>query len=124
MWISFFVLFGCNRSSWSNADDCMGLEMGVEKDNCWSVYIFQVFESDPQKGIEIVQKEISEEKVKDFLWLEITREVDPTTMTYCKQIKNKSIFERCKLLVSRPHLHRDTLRKNNNSGGVPSSKPQ
>ena len=124
MWISFFVLFGCTQSSWSSADDCRQLDMGQERDNCWSVHIFQVMESNPQEGIDIIQKEISDEKVKDFLWLETTREVDPTTMKYCKLISNKSIFERCKLLVSRPHLHRDTLRKKNQSRGVPSSKPQ
>ena len=125
MWIPFLVLLACQQqSSWSSAEDCQKLERGVEKDNCWSVHLVDVFSANPQQGTTIIQQQISEPKVQDFLWLEMTREVDPTTMTYCKQIKDKSLLERCRLLVSRPHLHRDTLRKKENSGGVPARKPQ
>ena len=123
MWISFFVLFACNQSSWSSAKDCQGLERGVDKDNCWSVHLIDVFATDPTKGSQIIEQDISDQKVRDFLWLEMTREVDPTTMKYCKKIKDNGLLERCRLLVSRPHLHRDTLRKRD-GGGVPPSKPQ
>ena len=124
MWISFFVLFACRQTSWSSASDCHGLEKGLDKDNCWSVHLVDVFKQDPTKGSQIIEQDISDQKVQDFLWLEMTREVDPTTMTYCKKITDKGLLERCRLLVSRPHLHRDTLRKRDQSGGIPSSKPQ
>ena len=79
---------------------------------------------DPTKGESIIHEEISSAKVKDFLWLEMTREVDPTTMKYCQQIQDKALLNRCRVLVSRPHLHRDTLRNREQNGGVPSRKPQ
>ena len=125
MWIPFFVLLACQQHpSWSNSADCQQLDKGIQKDNCWSVHLLEVFSNNPQEGMQIIQNDVSEQKVKDFLWLEMTREVDPTTMTYCKQIQDKSLLDRCRVLVSRPHLHRDTLRKKENAGGVPPRKPQ
>ena len=68
MWISFFVLFGCTQSTWSSADDCRQLDMGQERDNCWSVHIFNVMESNPEQGIDIVQKDISDGRATDAVY--------------------------------------------------------
>jgi hypothetical protein len=124
MWNPFLIMLACTSQSWKNAEDCAQLPMGIDKDNCWSVHLVELFAEDSQQGFSIIENEVSSVKVQDYLWLEMTREVDPTTMTYCKKIIDKALMERCRMLVSRPHLHRDILRGKENSGGVPARKPQ
>ena len=123
MWMIFFVLLCCGGTSWSSAEDCRNLPKGDNKDNCWSVHLVDFFQQDRREGMRIIREDISSSRVQDFLWLEVTREIDPTTIKYCKEIKASAVAERCRVLVSRPHLHRDVLR-NKGSGGVPAKKPQ
>ena len=123
MWMIFLVLLGCGGTSWSSVEDCRNLPKGEERDNCWSVHLVDLFRQNRREGARVIQEDIASPRVQDFLWLEVTREVDPTTVQYCKEIKDSAVAERCRVLVSRPHLHRDVLR-NKNSAGVPASKPQ
>jgi len=123
MWIPLLFLLSCQKASWSSVQDCKTLKMGTDKDNCWSIHLLEVFSKNPQEGMTILQQEISNQRIKDFLLLEITREIDPTSLQFCQQIKDKALGDRCRLLVSRPHLHRDTLRRNEKKHGVPSKKP-
>ena len=77
--------------------------------------------------MEIMQQEISNDNVRDYLWLEVTRKVDPTTTKFCQLIQSQTLLKRCQTLVSRPHLHRETLRQNEKTQqGTPSPqrKPQ
>ena len=113
---------------WKNLgkqEDCHQLKRRDIKDDCWSNFIVDVFMQDKAEGEKIMEEQISNSKVRDFLWLEITRKVDPTSMIYCKKIQDKTLLERCRTLVSRPHLHRETLRTNeSNKKQVPPRKPQ
>ena len=121
MWIPFFILLSCQTNSWSSLEDCKALEKGDDKDNCWSVHLVQVFSKNREQGLLILKQEISSQRIRDFLLLEITREVDPTTQKYCNLIQDKPLADRCKMLVSRPHLHRETLRGNEQRSNVPTS---
>ena len=122
VWI--VVPVSCTPSPKQNIpEECASLPMGVEKDDCWGNCIIEVFSADSQKGMQIMESEISNPKVRDFLWLEITRKINPTTMTYCKKIADKDLFNRCQTLVSRPHLHRESLRSNEGSS-APVNKQQ
>ena len=113
----FFIslLVGCavdkQSEQWSSAEDCLSLPVGANKDNCLSTHIVDVFKADPVKGVAVVKNEISEQPIRDFIWLKITREYNPATREYCDLIEDKILQERCHSLSSRPHLHRDILRE-------------
>lgn len=122
--VSIVVQVGCTPAPKQHTpEECASLPMGVEKDDCWGNCIIEVFSADSQKGMQIMESEISNPKVRDFLWLEITRKINPTTMTYCKKIADKDLFNRCQTLVSRPHLHRESLRSNEGTS-APVNKQQ
>tara|TARA_B110000305_G_C18918441_1_gene393950 strand:- start:102 stop:506 length:405 start_codon:yes stop_codon:yes gene_type:complete len=121
------ALSGCTGSSakaWTTVEDCSVLELGDVKDDCWGHFIVEVYKKDAKRGMEIMQQEISNDSVRDYLWLEITRKVDPTTTKFCQMIQSKTLLKRCQTLVSRPHLHRETLRKKQESSSAPQRKPQ
>ena len=113
--------------AWNTQEDCSALPPGNTKDDCFGQFIVDIFKSDSKRGMEIMQQEISNDSVRDYLWLEITRKVDPTTTKFCQLIQSQTLLKRCATLVSRPHLHRETLRQNDKTQqGTPSPqrKPQ
>ena len=125
------ILFmGCQSTpdkGWSTQEDCASLPAGNVKDDCYGHFIVDIFKADAKRGMEIMQQEISNDNVRDYLWLEVTRKVDPTTTKFCQLIKSQTLLKRCQTLVSRPHLHRETLRQNEKKQqGTPSPqrKPQ
>ena len=123
-------ILGCQstpKASWSTQEDCAGLPAGDVKDDCFGHFIVDIFKSDSKRGMEIMRQEISNDGVRDYLWLEITRKVDPTTTKFCQLIQSQTLMKRCQTLVSRPHLHRDTLRENKATESrkpAPQRKPQ
>ena len=124
------VILACQstpKQAWSTQEDCVALPAGDVKDDCFGHFIVDIFKSDSKRGMEIMQQEISNDGVRDYLWLEITRKVDPTTTKFCQVIQSQTLMKRCQTLVSRPHLHRETLRENNagqRSKPAPQRKPQ
>lgn len=109
------LIFGCSvqppAEQWSSPDDCLALAMGSPKDNCLSTYIVDIFKKDPANGVSVVKNHVSDQSIKDFIWLKVTREYNPATREYCQLIEDKILKERCHSLSSRPHLHRDILRE-------------
>ena len=122
-------LTGCTGNSWRSAEDCAQLSAGAERDDCWSSHITEVFRKDPVQGQKIVEEQVQDPQIQDFIWLMITRDVDPTSHQYCQKIQDKALKERCRVLVIRPHLHREILKQreegsNNKEGGLPASVPK
>lgn len=115
------VLVGCGGASWSSIDDCEKLSAGAKADECWAEYAPDVFREDPARGIEIVEQKIQDPRVQDFVWLTVTREVDPGSYKYCDRIEEEALAERCRVLVSRPHLHRELIK--GQGGGPPQGGP-
>lgn len=85
--------------------------MGENKDQCWSVHLLEVFKTDLETGDRIAQAQIQDSRIRDFVYLSVTREVDPSTTKWCEKMSDAAMKERCQVLVSRPHLHRDVLQK-------------
>ena len=108
----FLSLFlACRNSPQpTRPEDCMAMSKGALRDDCWSDHIHSVFKQDEAQGMKVIREQISDPLIADYLWLTITREYNPSTRKYCEQINNASLKERCMVLVSRPHLHRDILR--------------
>lgn len=122
---------GSSEKDWATQEDCAALSPGDVKDDCYGHFIVDIFKTDSKRGMQIMNEEISNDSVRDFLWLEITRKVDPTTTKFCQLIKTQTLMKRCQTLVSRPHLHRETLRKNEQTqqgkrqqSPAPQRKPQ
>jgi len=116
------LILACSGGSWSSIEDCEGLSKGPKADECWAEYLPDVFRADAERGIELVETKIEDQRVKDFVWLTVTREVDPGSYKYCERIQEEALAERCRVLVSRPHLHRE-LMKGQKSGGPPGGGP-
>ena len=128
--IASLMFVSCHSTpdqAWNTQEDCANLATGDVKDDCYGHFIVDIFKSDAKRGMEIMQQEISNDNVRDYLWLEVTRKVDPTTTKFCQLIQSQTLMKRCQTLVSRPHLHRETLRQNEKAQQktpVPQRKPQ
>ena len=126
MSLLFMACQSTTKKEWSTQEDCATLPAGDIKDDCYGHFIVDIFKSDSKRGMVIMQQEISNDSVRDYLWLEITRKVDPTTTKFCQLIQSQTLLKRCQTLVSRPHLHRETLRQNESQKNktVPQRQPQ
>ena len=112
MWWLVLTLWGCGGSgSWSSPADCDALSAGADADECWARFAPDVFREDPARGITVVEEKVTDPRVRDFIWLTVTREVDPSSYKYCDRIQEPALGERCRVLVSRPHLHRELLKE-------------
>ena len=114
---------GATQPEWSSIDDCDSMSIGQIRDDCYGHFLIDVFKQDANRGLRILQQDISDKNVRDFLYLEVTRKVDPTTTRYCQLIESPTLAKRCTTLVSRPHLHRETLRDNKKQP-TPKRQPQ
>ncbi len=110
LWIGIFFWFSCTNKNRSAAD-CSQLSQGEERDDCWSTHILELVKKNEKQAIKVVEEQVESQQIKDFIWLQITREYNPATRKYCAKIQDKALAKRCQTLVSRPHLHRDILRE-------------
>ena len=107
MWF-VLSLFGCHTAStWESVDQCLSLPKGEKKDDCFSIHGVALFERDSKTAKKTIQEEISDPLIRDFIWLKVTREYNPATQEYCKEMTTKPLKDRCVTLVRRPHLHRE-----------------
>ncbi|MCB9781057.1 MAG: hypothetical protein H6742_20980 [Alphaproteobacteria bacterium] len=100
-----FVL-SCGGVGAPTPERCEAMGAGAARDECWATVAPQLFADDPARGEQLVEAQVQDQKVKDFIWLTVTREVDPGSGQYCQKIVEPALKRRCMTLVSRPHLHR------------------
>lgn len=122
------VLLGCSGGAPSTPEDCAGIGDVARRDDCYAQVAPAVFRTDPKAGVALVTTGVSDQTVRDFIWLEVTRDVDPNTDQYCQRIVDAALKERCMVLVSRPHLHRGLVQEGKKPpkapmGGVPPGAP-
>ncbi|MEC7948460.1 MAG: hypothetical protein VX265_12920 [Myxococcota bacterium] len=111
------LLLACNGTQeWSGPDDCKALSAGTARDECWVRHAPELFRKDANAGVAAINEQVQDQTVKDFIWLTVTREVDPSSYKYCDRIVEPAMAERCRVLVSRPHLHRELLRDRGATG--------
>lgn len=111
-------LGGCGGTP-EKPEDCEGLAAGKDRDECYAQVAPEVFRRDPKLGDEIAQR-IEDPMIRDFVYLTVTREIDPGSPRWCEKIEEDALESRCRVLVSRPHLHRELLRQ---SGEEPPGGP-
>lgn len=103
-----FSLLACSAPPPTTVADCPP-DVGPARAQCLVEVLPPLFKTQPEEALQIAEREISDPLQRDFLYLKVTRDVDPSTPRYCDKIQDEKIRERCRVLVSRPHLHRDKL---------------
>ena len=101
----FLACSGNSEQNWSSVEDCDVLQRSSQRDECYGYIAPQVFRAGKEEGEALVGK-VEDPLTKDYIYLTVTREIDPSSAEYCKKIQMPKLAERCELLVARPHLHR------------------
>lgn len=103
--MSLLVILACqpDPASWSTVDDCESLS-GATQDECFLQVGVETAKTDQDAGVAIIER-ISDPLVKDYGWHSLTRDVDPTSYKWCEKIQNEKLADRCRVIVSRPHMH-------------------
>ncbi len=123
------TLLGCAPSQPTTPEGCGALSSDAARDECFLAILPGIFKSDPAKGIALAESSIQDPATRDFVWLTVTRDVDPNSEKYCARIVDPLIRDRCKVLVARPHLHRELLdgraapMRTGGPGGPPGGPP-
>ncbi len=102
----FTILAACGRPVPSGPEDCEGLSPGANADACWTAVIPALARTDPERASQYAEERVADDQTRDFLYLQLTRDVDPGNARWCHRIREKMIQDRCTVLVRRPHLHR------------------
>ena len=122
MILALLLLLGCGSDHFVKVDECESLASGARQDTCWSETLPNLFRTDRARAERLTKERVSDPRVRDFIWLSVTRDVDPGSTRYCELIEETAMKERCRVLVSRPHLHRELTGKGGNgpgAGGAP-----
>ena len=77
------------------------------RDDCFSQYAVEWFRNNPSQAESDITSMIQDPLILDYIWLQVTREVNPSSQQYCFKIKDSVLKERCTTLVRRPHLYRE-----------------
>lgn len=120
------LLLACSQGpvSFTSPDQCRTMEAGPARDECWAAMAPELFRQDPTGAEQVVIEQVQDPKVLDFIWLTVTREVDPGSNRWCEKIQDPAIGARCRTLVSRPHLHRALQQERGQQpGGPPQGGP-
>lgn len=120
--LALLLLIGCGPERYTSVDQCESLSGGARQDTCWADTLPALFKTDRAKAERLTKERVQDARVRDFIWLSVTRDVDPGSMRYCEFIEEAAMKERCRVLVSRPHLHRELTGKGGEgpgAGGAP-----
>ena len=107
MWSLLLLLMACSPTHYTTVAQCEGIASGAGQDTCWADVLPTLFRTDSAKADGLTQTRVSDVRVRDYIYLTVTRDVDPGTMKYCDKIQEPAMKDRCRVLVSRPHLHRE-----------------
>ena len=112
MFMFLAFLFACSESNRqpTSPEACEKMGMGAQKDDCWSEHAITIFHQDESRGVALVETQITDQRIADYIWLTVTRDYNPSSKVYCNKIADSALKKRCLVLVNRPHLHRDILR--------------
>ena len=116
----------CQRGPYTTVAECEALDSGPRQDACWMDVLPPMFRDRASEAENLARTRISDPAVRDYLWLTVTRDIDPGSMKYCNRIEDAAMKDRCRVLVSRPHLHRELsgqMPAPGGAGGGPGGQP-
>ncbi len=93
----------------SSLEDCHGMEVSAARDECYADFLPDLFLTDPPRAAELVEQNIQDVLVRDFVYLQVTRDLDAAGGRWCERISAGPVAERCRVLARRPHLQRARL---------------
>lgn len=99
----------CSTALPTTPEGCAELRSDSARDECFLAILPGIFRTDPARGIELTLSSVTDPATRDFVWLTVTRDIDPNSDKYCERITDTLLKDRCKVLVSRPHLHRNLI---------------
>lgn len=104
------LVVACSTQSQpSSLDACHGMDASPQRDECYADFLPELFLTDPPRAAELVQHGIEDSLVRDFVYLQVTRDLDPAGGRWCERISSTTVAERCRVLARRPHLQRARL---------------
>lgn len=99
----------CRTAAPTTPEACAAVSDAAARDECFLTVLPAVFRTDPTRAVELTEKSVADAATRDFIYLTVTRDVDPNSEKYCDRIADTNLKARCRVLVSRPHLHRDLM---------------
>jgi hypothetical protein len=127
------LALACRPSTPTTPEACASLASDAEQDECYLTVLPSIFKLDPQRAVALTEQSVHDAATKDFIYLTVTRDIDPNSDKYCDRIVDARLKDRCRVLVSRPHLHRDLIHGQNaplaplgatgGAGGPPTMAP-
>jgi hypothetical protein len=103
--VSMLLLWACAARTPTTIADCEGLATEAA-DACYGAVLPTIFVRNRGQAEELTATRVQSSLVRDYIWLTVTRDVDPRSYRWCERIEDGAMAERCRALVSRPHLHR------------------
>ena len=100
--VNVLLLLACG--GWTTIDDCAALA-GERFDRCVDETVLDLYRVDPGAADLWVQK-VEDPLTRDYIYYKVTREVHPGDFLYCDRIEMEKLKARCRVIVSRPHLHK------------------
>jgi len=115
IWLALPALLtvACPASTPTTPEGCAALGAPAEQDECYLSVLPGIFKLDPQRAVTLTEQSVHDAATKDFIYLTVTRDIDPNSDKYCDRIVDARLKDRCRVLVSRPHLHRDLVNGQN-----------
>ncbi len=81
----------------------------AERDECYAGLLPALFAVDPDRAATLTEERVVDPLVRDFVYLEVAREIDPGGGRWCERIQAQAVADRCRVLARRPHLQRELL---------------
>jgi hypothetical protein len=103
--------------------DCAALDAGPARDACYAEEAVRLFREDPAAATAAIERDVGDPATRDLIWFEVTRAVEPGSVRYCQKISAPVLEERCRVFVSRPHLHPGREGTAPEGGGTPARPP-
>lgn len=107
MRLALLLALGCSPERYTSVDQCEALSSGARQDTCWAEVLPELYRTERDRAERLTRERVSDARVRDYIYLTVTRDVDPSSMRYCDAIEDRALKDRCRVLVSRPHLHRE-----------------
>jgi hypothetical protein len=103
------LLVACGFGEPKSSKDCERIGNAANRDECYAKVLPELFRTDPNQAESITDSQVSEKQIRDFIYLTVTRQIDPGSYRWCNKIEEPALNERCRVIVSRPHLHKELL---------------
>lgn len=101
------LLVACAGPAAPGPEDCLTRASGRDRDACLLAALPERFATDPVGAEKIANEAISDPLVRDLLFLQVARRLDPLGDLWCRRIEAAALADRCRALARRPHLSRD-----------------